>query len=415
MEAPGEFNSINQAPKPEQRRSLANTVIPLFATAGILMGNTHLHEAQHDTTSNGQDHVQTLTQAELGKLQRSNLPFQLTVPMIAHGEDNINSGFNTQHLGFDSESIGYAKLPEFKKQIDFISENGQTEVRFGIPRWEVASLTKDKTDIVWNEEQLRYFKEASVYAQSKGLTIFFVTTPPEVPDGFSLDSYKEITKKYYERIANEFTGVTYQLGNEYDAHNVLNYGYYEAEITDEQLATYQEWLEIASSTIHEVNPSAQITQSLTGYPMNQETIEKWKRVHEYIGKYVDVYSLDTYPTSVKNAKELPFLVNQFGEWIKERNQDNDSDIVLIASEVGVPTLDGAYTEEQQAEILTTAITAYKEAGITVIPYQLKDEKSQKKNKTFLEKIEERFGIFRSDGSKKPAADSVIEALKKENP
>ncbi len=412
METPQE--SINTEPN----KGITKAFIPLLTSAALLMGGvSEAHSAgpASDQSDQAPDHVQTMSQQELSEIQKTKLPYHVTIPQITNGENNINSGFNTQHLGYDSENIGYAKLPEFKKQIDFISENGQTEVRFGIPRWEVASLTQDRKNIVWNEEQLKYFKEASIYAQSKGLTIFFVTTPPEVPDEFSLDSYLEITKNYYERIANEFTGVTFQLGNEYDVHNFRNYGRYNGEITEEQLKDYEKWLDTATSSIRKVNPSAQITQSLTGYPMNQETIEKWKRVHKYIGKHVDLYSLDTYPTSVKNAKELPSLVNQFGEWIKERNQDNDSNIELIVSEVGIPTLDGAYTEAQQAEILPAAITAYKEAGIKVLPYQLKDEPNQKKDKTFFERIEEKFGIFRSDGSKKPAAEPVMEALKKENP
>ena len=416
METPN-HSVIVEPTTPESSRNIGAALIPLFTTAGLLMSGAQpyspgIYEGMTYQTS---DHVLTLSQSELSEIQKPKLPYRVTLPQISNGENNINSGFNTQHLGFDSESIGYATLPEFKKQIDFISENHQTDVRFGIPRWEVASLTPDKKDIVWNQKELDYFKEASIYAQSQGLNIYFVTTPPEVPDGFNLDSYLAITKKYYNKIANEFTGVTYQLGNEYDAHNVLNYGHYDQEITGEQLQTYQKWLEVATDSIREVNPSAQITQSLTGYPMNSETIKKWEKVHEYIGKYITSYSLDTYPTSVENAKELPILVNEFRNWVKQRNRDNDKDIGFLVAEVGIPTLEGVYTEEQQRQIVPVAILAYKEAGIKVLPYQLKDESSQKKEKSFLERIEERFGIFRSDGSKKPAADPIMDALKTENP
>jgi len=258
---------------------------------------------------------------------------------------------------------------------------------------------------------LKYFKEASVYAQSKGLEIYFVVTPPEVPDDFDFDSYLNITKEYYTRIAQEFTGVILQPGNEYDVHNVKNYGTFDHEISDEQMKLYERWLEAATSAIHKVNPSIQITQSLSGYPMNIQTIEKWKKIDGSIGKYVDIYSLDTYPTSVENAKELPFLVNLFKDYLKEQGKD----ISVVAAEVGMPTTEGVYTEEQQKEVLTAAIDAYKKDGIKVLPYQLKDEPNQKKEKSIFERIEENFGIFRRDGSKKAAADRVIDALKKENP
>lgn len=399
----------------ERSISIKTALIPLFASAGLLMGGaqTHSSTSAESMTDSGSGHVQTLSQSELSNLQKSKLPYHVTLPQVTNGENKINSGFNT-HLGFDSQEIGYANLPEFKKQIDFISENHQTEVRFGIPRWEVASLTPDKKHVQWNGEQLKYFKEASLYAQSKGLEIYFVATPPEVPDDFDFNTYLEITKEYYGKIAEEFPGVILQPGNEYDAHNVLNYGHYDKEITDEQLQVYQKWLEVATSAIRRVNPSAQITQSLTGYPMNTETIKKWERVYGYIGKFVNSFSLDTYPISVENAQEIPSLVNAFGAFIKER----DKDIGLLVAEVGVPTVEGVYTEEQQKDILTAAIEADKKAGIPVIPYQLKNEVSLRKKedeKNIYEKVEENFGIFRSDGSKKPAAQPVIDELKKENP
>jgi hypothetical protein len=399
---------------PEPQRGFTKAFVPLITSAALLFGGvSEAHSAGHSVDSSDQtsDHVLNLSQQELSEIQKTKLPYHLTVPQIANGENNINSGFNTQHLGFDSESIGYAKMTEFKKQIDFISENHQTEVRFGIPRWEVASLTPDKAHVQWNEEQLKYFKEASVYAQSKGLEIYFVVTPPEVPDDFDFDSYLNITKEYYTRIAQEFTGVILQPGNEYDVHNVKNYGTFDHEISDEQMKLYERWLEAATSAIHKVNPSIQITQSLSGYPMNIQTIEKWKKIDGSIGKYVDIYSLDTYPTSVENAKELPFLVNLFKDYLKEQGKD----ISVVAAEVGMPTTEGVYTEEQQKEVLTAAIDAYKKDGIKVLPYQLKDEPNQKKEKSIFERIEENFGIFRRDGSKKAAADRVIDALKKENP
>ena len=399
---------------PESQKGLARAFIPLLTSAALLMGGVneaHSADSIGDQTDQTSDHALSLSQEELSEVQKQELPYHITIPQIAGGENNINSGFNTQHLGYDSENIGYAKLPEFKKQIDFISENDQTEVRFGIPRWEVASLTQDKKHVQWNEEQLKYFKEASLYAQSKGLGIFFVTTPPEVPDDFDFETYLSITKEYYTRIAQEFTGVTLQPGNEYDVHNVLNYGTFDQEITEDQLNLYERWLDAASSAIRGVNPAIQITQSLSGYPMNQQTIERWKRVDGHIGKYVDSYSLDTYPKNVESAKALPSLVNAFGDFVHQR----DKDIGILVAEVGLPTTEGVYTEEQQGDVLTAASIAYKEAGIKFLPYQLKDEPNQKSDKTLFERIEEKFGIFRADGSKKPAADSVVDALKKENP
>ena len=87
----------------------------------------------------------------------------------------------------------------------------------------------------------------------------------------------------------------------------------------------------------------------------------------------------------------------------------------MVAELGMPTTEGFYTEKQQEEVLSTATNGFKEARIKVLIYEVQDEPNQKKDKTIFERIEEKFGIFRGDGSKKPAADSVIDALKKENP
>lgn len=413
-----ESSEGNPTIKIEHQRSIGNRIIPLITSAALLMGgasNVHATGPIGDSSSQDAGHVLSLSDSELSEIQGSSLPYHVVVPQVTNGENKINSGFNTQHLGYDSKDVGYANLPEFEKQIDFISENHQTEVRFGIPRWEVASLTPDNKHVQWNEEQLEYFREASLYAQSKGLEIFFVATPPAVPEDFDFDTYLDITKEYYSRIAEEFPGVILQPGNELDKHKIGNYELYTEKISDEQLEMYRRWLEVVASAIHSANPLTQITQSLSGYPMNEQTIKDWERIAESIGENVDIFSLDTYPSDVENAEALPSLVAPFKSFVEEKGKK------IVVAEVGVPTDKDVYTEEEQGDILTAAIKAYKtyedasEAGVKVLAYQLEDEPNQKKDASFKDRIEGEFGIFRSDGSKKEGADSIIGALREENP
>lgn len=365
------------------------------ASAALLLGHDRIPNYTYNSDTADSSHVQMLSDEQQTQLaDNSSLKFKAIIPGVASGENTIQSGANT-HLSVNTEPFGYADLETFEKQVDLLKQYHQTEIRFGIPRWDAAKLSEDKKTIIWNEEEIGYFKQAVKYAQEKGLNVYFVTTPPEVPEGFNFNKYLDITRQYYEKIGEEFRGVIHQPGNEFDVHDINDYHVYEKEISDQDLEKYKIWLDTATRAIRKSDPLVQITQSLSGYPMDEDTIIRWKRINAAIGKFIDFYSLDTYPRNAEEAGNLPLLVSKFG---------SETGKEFVITELGLPTI-GGYSEQMQGDVVSAAVDAYKKAGIKTLIYELKDEK--------FDDVEGHFGLLDQKGNPKYSFFQVMSALQKE--
>lgn len=390
MEQPSENPKRNMFAGP-LRAGLAASMLMISSGDGLEVSLSTPTPTQNPSTT------LHLSDQELQTLQkgREGLPYKAFLPGIAAGENTILSGANT-HIAINNEPMGYTNLETFREQVDLLRSYNQTEIRFGIPRWEAAQLSSDKKNIVWNENELSYFRDAVRYAESRGLEVFLVTTPPSVPDDFNLDQYLEITKQFYERVGNEFPEVIHQPGNEYDTHNIRNYGDYGHPINDRELSEYGRWLDVATRSLRHSNSLVKVTQSLNGYPINEATMQEWVRVNTIIGPHLDFYSLNTYPSNIAEARKLEEFVLEF----ERRSGKKDS----VVAEVGLPTYQG-YSMEFQKQILLEAIKTYKDAGRKMLIYEIQDEN--------FNDVQGHFGIIDKNGNPKPAFAPVMTELQKE--
>lgn len=379
----------------EVNKSFSGMRLGMAASVAFLAGGDRIAVELFVDEAKNTENILLLSDQALEGVQdfdRSKLTYSVSLPQISAGENNIRSGANT-HIAYEPDILGYSIMETFKDQVDMLRSYNQTEIRFGMPRWEGVKLSWDRKSLEWDEVQLAYFKEALEYAQGKGLEVFFLTTPPEVPVDFDINRYFQITDEFYERIGKEFPGAIHQPGNEYDVHNIFNYGMYGHEISADELEKYRQWLNVATLALRRSNPHAKITQSLTGYPMNDATINKWVRINEKIGQYVDFYSLDTYPSGIDEAKNLANLVDKFEQLTGKKDS--------VIAEVGLPTY-GEYSQEDQKAIVCAAINGYKKAGRMTLVYQIKDEK--------FKDVEGHFGLLDGSGKPKPAFLPVMTAL-----
>src|SRR4029079_14791498 len=108
---------------------------------------------------------------------------------------------------------------------------------------------------------------------------------------------------------------------------------------------------IARIAIKANDPLAYVTTNVSGYPMNDTTVNKWYQFFDSVKDNLDLMSLDMYP-----ALDLTEIGN-LGTRVDNVRTRYAKDVAV--SETGVCTMSGGYSEADQQNYLIRSINSLK--------------------------------------------------------
>ncbi len=300
----------------------------------------------------------------------------------------------------------------------FISVNGQTPK---IPTATQISISENKTTtviadltagtstvqsvqgissdaILWNNTNLAIYDTAIDYARSKGLKVFLVTNTPAFAKNYTIDDYKSVVNQFYDYLSKRYTGKVeiWQIFNEADTHHFRDYSAL-TTTSPAYLSDLNSLIAIAKNVIKTNDSNALITANVSGYPMNDATVQKWYQFFDSLKDNLDILSVDMYPT--------PDLIEiaKLGSRVDDLKTRYSKDVAV--AETGTCTLPGTYTEADQENYVTKSVNSLKlSTAKLIILYEIMDES------TSSGLCEGTFGILRTDGTKKSSFDAVMASM-----
>ena len=154
---------------------------------------------------------------------------------------------------------------------------------------------------------------------------------------------------------------------------------------------------VAKNAIKANDSSAIITTNVSGYPMNDATIQKWYQYFDGLKDNLDLLSVDMYPT--------PDLIEiaKLGSRVDDLKTRYAKDVAV--AETGTCTIPGTYTEADQENYITKSVNSLKlSTAKLIILYEIMDES------TSSGLCEGTFGILHTDGTIKSSFDSVMASM-----
>lgn len=280
----------------------------------------------------------------------------------------IEFGFNT-HLDNEASNMN---LDLFKKCVEDLSAKGQNWIRFNF-----------KGEFNSNPNIVSDFEQGLDFAKQKGLKVALVTDPPDL-------SNPQAISDFYKEIAHRFKGKVdvWQIFNEPNAHSYKDYSP-RPEITPDYLKGLSQAVAAASAAIKEVDSQAKTTINLSAWVGDHRDIEsEGHSFFEPISDSIDILTLDFYPDG--NEEEMA----KYPGYISSLKNAFGKDIMI--GEIGWPTLENAFTPNDQATYMQKVMSSLQGGAvkpIAVLFYEWADEKG-------VTGIEGQFGANNSDGSPK---------------
>ncbi|GAB3252890.1 hypothetical protein GCM10027562_13690 [Arthrobacter pigmenti] len=305
---------------------------------------------------------------------------------------NTEYGFTVSFLPVDDSTN---KLAGFKRDVDALVRNDQEWIRFGITGWEVVADWGDAKSMEWNEDALRGYEEAIDYARSKGLSVYLVTADGHMGLDASSAEYRAMMDEYWSVLADRFAddAAVWQLYNEVDAGHYSRSTGFNGRLSEGYLSGLETMLGIGRDAIKSANPDTLVTTNTMGWPMSNDTEQRWVRFFDAIESTLDVIAIDVYP--VHYTGEIAKLDARV-ERMKERY-----DKPVIVAELGLQTCQECWSEEDQGTYVAAAVQSLAQADpMAVIVYEFRDEKG-----------DTGFGVLRSDWSGKSGFDSIIASMR----
>ena len=334
--------------------------------------------------------VSSVSSASISKSSSSSSSL-LTVVM---NSSPTGTGF-TLHMPVNADYT--MNLTQFKASIDRMVPIS-TWVRLPLQDWTImGGYNADKT-VIWKTDNIEVYKQAVAYAKSKGLKVMSGTGIMG-GDQFSVADLKTAWSNQCTYLAQQFPTIdVWQIFNE---ANVGNFSNFNIEYVDYQhvplavsqlpvgyLSTMREFVVIAGGIFKKYNPSTRTCINSGGWPFNQDTYARVKDFFNYFIGAVDFFGPDVYvsDTEINTGNPTTWIkdyVNTYGEvWINE---------------TGSSTY-GGY-ESAQATILPMQAQFLYNAGVkTILTYELNDSTAAGS--------EGFFGLFRLDGTEKPAFGAI---------
>lgn len=339
---------------------------------------------------------------------------------------SVKFGFNT-HMRPTSDESESHNFEAFKRDVDYIAENGMKMIRLNLQEWDaVDNSASTKENIVWNEEKIEVYRQALAYAKEKGLEVNFVVTPPT----FATEQYKDDINLYCEAIDSYYKGVAerfselvdiYQILNEPDDHSFFTY----ADINrmpDESEVDYKnrylsyvaklgKVVQTANNSIKSVDQNVKTTVNVSKWVVPDpgigiEEVAIFDAACGYVpggqadGKCstIDIITIDYYPDlDEKEIADIPSQIEYF------RNRYG---LPVIIGELGMQT--GHWTELQQAQSINKTIDSV--MGGSVLPQAILIY--ERRDQSLGDGTGNTYGLFDANENPKASVEAVMSTISK---
>ena len=229
----------------------------------------------------------------------------------------------------------------------------------------------------------------------------------------------EKTRTYYERLAGRWNGMVnvWQFFNEPDDHTIDRYQQIKSYAPG-YLESVARLVSEANQTIKRIDPNAKTTVNVSMWV--DASADPWigadKPRFEEVGLFdavcgfepgsqvdrmcqtIDYISLDPYlDKNIEAINRFPEVIDYF----QTRYQKP-----VVVAELGLPTGDGRFTEEDQGKYISMAIDAIQAGKVrpyALLLYEFRDE-------AMKAGAEASFGFNRTDGTPKPGIVDVLEVI-----
>lgn len=320
----------------------------------------------------------------------------------AERANRIKYGFNT-HMSANPAPGENLTIDAFRQDVDRMASMGMDAIRFNVWEWELNNLG--------------VYDEAIDYAKNRGLEVHLVTNVPGLSkNGENLEADLLRTRAFYEDMAGRWAGKVdvWQIFNEVDDHHYANYRKIDADVP--YMNNLGELVIAANAVIKAMDPNAKTTVNVSMWVGADPWIGADSPRLEEVGIFdaacgfepgsaidqacqtIDFISLDPYlDTNEEAIRRFPEVIAYFARRYQKP---------VIIAELGLPTGDGRFTEEDQGEFTARAIDAM-QGGLVrphaILLYEFRDE-------ALNGPAEGSFGFNRADGTPKPGFDDVIDAM-----
>lgn len=310
----------------------------------------------------------------------------------------ISYGFNT-HLSANPAEGENLTLEAFKADIEQMAAMNMEAIRFNIWEWEIAHLEP--------------YDQVIDFAREKGLAIHLVTNVPRLsPNGENLEEDLAKTRAYYTALASRWQGKinSWQIFNEADDHTYWNYSRIENAPEGQSpypagyLDNFGQIVKTANEVIKSIDTSTKTTVNVSLWIGSDPWLDEGRLPVEEallfnaVEDSIDYISLDIYAdTNVEAINKLPDLISNFSLVYGKP---------VLITELGIPTGDGRFNEQDQAEFVSLAIDAMQAGEIrpeAILLYEYRDE-------AMKSRTEGSFGFTDIHGNPKPALEEVLEAI-----
>ncbi|MCH7951903.1 cellulase family glycosylhydrolase [Patescibacteria group bacterium] len=319
----------------------------------------------------------------------------------------IRYGFNT-HMSGNPSKYENLDLNAFKVDVLRMRQMGMDAIRFNVWEWELDEIYLQKYD------------EALKTAKDNGMEVFLVTNVPNLSkNGEDLEGDLKKTRALYERLAGRWKGLVdvWQIFNEPDDHTYDRYqriqSYAPGYLENLARLVYE-----ADKTIKTIDPAAKTTVNVSMWvdPSADPWVGADNPRFEEVGLFdavcgfesggrvdrmcqtIDYISLDPYLD--KNTE----AINRFPEVIDYFYTRYQKPVVV--AELGLPTGDGRFTEEDQGKYISMVIDAIQGGKVrpyALLLYEFRDE-------AMKAGAEASFGFNRADGTPKPGLVEILEVI-----
>ena len=275
-------------------------------------------------------------------------------------------------------------MAAFREDVDALQQAKLEVVGTSLRAWEVMGFEIRDSHIVrdpktglpilhkWPQE-LEKYRDALVYAKSKGLKVHLHLAPNWHQDLSDVE-YLYVTRETFSFVAEmlaEYVDV-WQLWNEADIHDYRSYQTITAP-SESYLAGFWEAFRAAASEIRKVDPHARISMNVGGFygiSARSATHSRWLTVFDSARELIVQGLL----TDIK----LNIYTEGDNTGVLERvNEFNKYGIPIWVGEFGVCTVERPYSEEDKRRMLLDAIHTLRRANVAGIHlYRIRDDATE---------------------------------------